>query len=363
MIDLLYRAAKPLLFRADPESVHDRVIGTLGILSKSTKARAILARTQSPADPRLAVEIAGMTLPGPVGIAAGLDKNGVAFPALHALGWDFVEIGTITPKPQPGNARPRIFRLGEDSALINRMGFPGTGADAIAMNIVQRRAARVPLGCNVGPNKSSVEAGLDAVVEDCSLLIHRFASVADYLVINVSSPNTARLRALQGKEALRQLLSDVFAAMPAQRPKPLFVKIAPDLSDGEVRDIVDVVLDIGLSGIVATNTTVARPSSLRSAAQSETGGLSGAPLRARALEVIAQIAAESNGAMPIMAVGGIASGADAIAAIKAGASAMQIYTGLIYEGPGLARRIKRELSAEMDRVGATSLADLRSRSI
>jgi dihydroorotate dehydrogenase len=363
VIDLLYRAAKPLLFRADPESVHDRVIGVLAILSRSSQARAALARSQPTPDPRLAVEIAGMALPGPVGIAAGLDKNGVAFPALHSLGWDFVEIGTITPKPQTGNARPRIFRLAEDSALINRMGFPGTGANAIAMNIVQRRAARVPIGCNVGPNKSSVEAGLDAVIEDCRLLIHRFASVADYLVINVSSPNTARLRALQGKEALRQLLHDVRAAMPAQHPKPLFVKIAPDLTDVEISDIVDIALDTGLSGIVATNTTVARPTSLRNVAHSETGGLSGAPLRARSLEVIERIVAESNGAMPIMAVGGIASGADAIAAIRAGASAVQIYTGLIYEGPGLARRIKRELSAELDRIGATSVADLRSRSI
>jgi dihydroorotate dehydrogenase len=360
VIDLLYRATKPALFRADPEYVHDRVIATLALVSRSSKACALLREPDQPRDPRLAVDIAGLSLPGPVGVAAGLDKNGVAFPALHALGWDFVEVGTITPNPYTGNPRPRIFRLPEDEALINRMGFPGAGADAIAMNLVQRRDARVPLGCNIGPNKSSVESGLDAVIGDCRLLLKRFASLADYLVVNISSPNTARLRELQGKHALRQLLADVHAALPAQRQTPLFVKIAPDLADSEISDVVGVVMDVGLSGIVATNTTIARPPSLRNAARLETGGLSGAPLRSRSLEVIARIARESSDSIPIMAVGGIASGADAIEAFKAGASAIQIYTGMIYQGPGLARKIKRELSAELDRIGATALIDLRS---
>jgi dihydroorotate dehydrogenase len=294
-----------------------------------------------------------------VGIAAGLDKNGVAFPALHALGWDFVEIGTITPNPQPGNSRPRVFRLPEDAALINRMGFPGAGADTISMNIVQRRHSDVPLGCNIGPNKTSVEAGLDAVIEDCRILTRRFASVSDYLVVNISSPNTDHLRDFQATAALRQLLTEVRAALPANQPKPLFVKIAPDLSDDDISAIVNVVLDVGLSGIVATNTTVARPNSLRNPARNETGGLSGRPLRPRSLEVIAHIARESNCAVPVIAVGGISSGADAIASIRAGASAIQVYTGMIYNGPGLAHQIKRELLAEIDRVGATSLADLR----
>jgi dihydroorotate dehydrogenase len=359
VIDLAYRAAKPLLFRADPERVHDRVISALGLISRSPRALRVLDRIGDEADPRLAVEFAGMRLPGPVGIAAGLDKNGVAFPALHALGWDFVEIGTITPKPQPGNSKPRVFRLLEDQALINRMGFPGTGADAIAMNVVQRRQRQVPIGCNVGPNKASVEAGLDAVISDCQLLVSRFASLATYLVVNISSPNTAKLRDLQGKEALRVLLTEVKAAIPADRPKPLFVKIAPDLTDAEIDDLVGVVLDVGLSGIVATNTTIARPETLRSPRRPEIGGLSGAPVRARSIEVIDRIARESSGSLPIMAVGGIASGADAIAALRTGASAVQVYTGMIYEGPDLARQIKREILAEMDRTGAASLADLR----
>jgi dihydroorotate dehydrogenase len=240
------------------------------------------------------------------------------------------------------------------------MGFPGTGADAIAMNIVQRRQRRAPIGCNIGPNKASVEAGLDAVIADCRLLVSRFASLATYLVVNISSPNTANLRDLQGKAALQELLTEVRAAIPSDRPKPLFVKIAPDLSDAEISDVVGVVIDVGLSGIVATNTTITRPETLRSPRRSEIGGLSGAPLRARSLEVIARIATESGGKLPIMAAGGMASGADAVAALRAGASAVQIYTGMIYGGPGLARNIKREILAEMERISAQSLADFRN---
>jgi dihydroorotate dehydrogenase len=359
VIDLAYRAAKPLLFRADPERVHDRVIAALGLISRSPGALRVLGRLGTPDDPRLAVEVAGMRLPGPVGIAAGLDKNGIAYPALHAFGWDYVEVGTITPKSQPGNPKPRVFRLPDDRALINRMGFPGQGADAIAMHLVERRNASVPIGCNIGPNKANVEAGLDAVIADCRLLASRFASRASYLVVNISSPNTAKLRDLQGKEALRELLTEVKAAIPADRPKPLFVKIAPDLTDVEISDVVGVAQEVGITGIVATNTTIARPKSLTSPAKSETGGLSGAPLTARSLEVVSQIVRESKGSVPVIAVGGIASGADAIAALRAGASAVQVYTGMIYEGPGLARRIKRAITAELDRIGGRSLADLR----
>jgi dihydroorotate dehydrogenase len=298
-------------------------------------------------------------LPGPVGIAAGLDKNAVAYPALIALGWDFVEVGTITPEPQPGNPKPRVFRLSDDRALINRMGFPGEGADSIAINLVQRRRSGATIGCNIGPNKASVEASLDAVIADCTHLAARFASLADYLVVNVSSPNTARLRDLQGKDALRLLLTKVKAAIPVARPTPLLVKIAPDLTEVEISDIVSVVLETGLDGIVATNTTIARPPNLRSRGRGETGGLSGRPLRDRSLAVVRQIARETNGSLPVIAVGGISSGGDALAAIRAGASAVQVYTGMIYEGPGLACAIKCELIREMDSTGATTLADLR----
>jgi dihydroorotate dehydrogenase len=359
VIDLAYRLVQPVLFRRDPEAVHNRVISTLAAISKYPLATALLAARRPHTDPRLAVEIAGLALPGPVGIAAGLDKNGVAYPALHALGWDFVEVGTITPEPQPGNPQPRVFRLPEDSALINRMGFPSAGANAVAGNLARRSFANVPIGCNVGPNKSSVEAGLQAVIADLTGLVARFAPAADYLVINISSPNTARLRELQGKVALQTLLTEVAAANPPDSQRPLFVKIAPDLSDREIADVVEVVQRTGLSGIVATNTSTIRPPSLRSALSIESGGLSGSPLLARAQEVVSRIAQQSGGEVPVIAVGGIASGRDALSMIRAGASAIQIYTASLYRGPGLANQIKRELLSELDRFSAASLDELR----
>ena len=359
VIDLAYRLAKPVLFRRDPEAVHDRVISTLGTISRYRRATALLAARRPDTDPRLAVEIAGLVLPGPIGIAAGLDKNGIAYPALHALGWDFVEVGTITPAPQSGNPKPRVFRLPEDDSLINRMGFPGAGAKTVAANLDRRSFAHVPIGCNLGPNKSSAEAGLGAVITDLQGLVVQFAPLADYLVINISSPNTARLRELQGKSALQTLLTEVAAANPADYCRPLFVKIAPDLSDREVADVVDEVQAAGLSGIVATNTTTARPRALRGALSVESGGLSGTPLLPRTCEVVSLIASESGDRVPVIAVGGIASGADAVAMFRAGASAIQIYTGSIYRGPGLASKIKGELLAELDRTNARTLTDLR----
>jgi dihydroorotate dehydrogenase len=360
VIDTLYRLAKPVLFRREPESSHDLILAGLGAVSRSSRALRALSVGAEAADPRLAVAIGDLRLPGPVGIAAGLDKNGVAFPALLALGWDFVEVGTITANPQPGNPKPRVFRLTEDEALINRMGFPGSGADAIASNLVSRLPAAGPVGCNIGPDKASVETGLEAVISDCRLLAARFAPLADYLVVNVSSPNTARLREFQGKQALDALLREIQQAIAPNVQRPLFVKIAPDLSDAEIADVVGVALDARLSGIVATNTTVGRPESLRGDARAEPGGLSGRPLLPRALEVVRRIDQESGGRLPIIAVGGISSSADAIAAIRAGASAVQVYTGMVFRGPGLARSIKRDLIIELTRTGAASIGDLRA---
>jgi len=359
VIDRLYSIARPALFLLDPERIHDGVIAALGRASTSRLALDLIARTAVEADPRLAVAIGGITFPGPVGIAAGLDKNAIAFPALVGLGWDSVEVGTITPRPQPGNPKPRVFRLRDDHALINRLGFPGEGADSIATHLIQRRHSRAVIGCNIGPNKASVDAGLEAVVADCAHLAMRFASLANYLVVNISSPNTAHLRDLQGKGALQVLLTKVNAAIPDRVPISLLVKIAPDLNEAEISDVVSAVLGTGLDGIVATNTTIARPPFLKSRGRGEAGGLSGPPLRERSLRVVRQIAAETDGKLPIIAVGGIASGADALAAIRAGAWLVQAYTGLIYEGPGLAARIKRELSRELDRTGASTLDELR----
>jgi dihydroorotate dehydrogenase len=362
VIDTLYSLAKPALFRLDPEVVHDRTIAILGRLSSSKLALELLSRTHRPIDPRLKVEIAGLTLPGPIGVAAGLDKNGVAYPALHALGWNFIEVGTITDRPQGGNPKPRVFRLPEDHALINRMGFPGHGVDRIAMNLVMRRRSGATIGINIGPNKASVEAGLEGVIADITTLTNRLASLADYLVINISSPNTAKLRDLQGKAALAELLTAARSAIPARHPTPLFVKIAPDLTESEIDDIVEVVLATGITGIVATNTTLARPPFLRSTKRREAGGLSGAPLRNQSLNIVTLVARKTNYALPLLGVGGIASGADALAMLAAGAWAVQVYSGLIYEGPGLAARINQDLAAELDRRGLSTLSELRHRS-
>ena len=214
--------------------------------------------------------------------------------------------------PNPGNSRPRVFRLTDNRALINRMGFPGAGVDAVAMNLVMRRKRPATIGINIGPNKESVEAGLEAVIADCQDLVRRLASLCTYLVLNVSSPNTAKLRDLQGKAALAELLTAVRSSLPPSNPTPLFVKIAPDLTPPEIDDIIDVVLATGLSGVVATNTTSARPPFLKGKWRNEIGGLSGEPLRTRSLDVIRQIATATKGTLPIIGVGGIASGADAL---------------------------------------------------
>jgi len=363
VIDALYRLAKPALFQLDPETVHDRTIAALGRMGTSSNALALLGRGADPVDPRLAVSFAGVTLPGPIGIAAGLDKNGIAYPALAAMGWDSIEIGTVTRLPQPGNSKPRIFRLTDNRALINRMGFPGAGVDAVAMNLIMRRKRPATIGINIGPNKGSVEAGLDAVIADCQDLVRRLSSLCTYLVLNVSSPNTARLRNLQGKAALAELLTAVRSSSPRSHATPLLVKIAPDLTPSEIDDIIDVVLETGLEGVIATNTTTARPPILQGKWCNETGGLSGEPLRSRSLDVIRQIAIATKGTLPIIGVGGIASGTDALAVLRAGAWSTQSYTGMIYQGPGLARAIKRSLSAELDRTGMTSLKELREESL
>jgi dihydroorotate dehydrogenase len=243
------------------------------------------------------------------------------------------------------------------------MGFPGAGVDAVAMNLIMRRKRPATIGINIGPNKTSVEAGLDAVIADCHDLVRRLASLCTYLVLNVSSPNTAKLRDLQAKAALGELLAAVQSSLPPSHPTPLFVKIAPDLAPSAIDDIIDMVLETGLSGVIATNTTSARPPFLKGKWRNESGGLSGEPLRTTSLDVIRQIATATKGTLPIIGVGGIASGADALAALRAGAWCTQTYTGMIYQGPGLARAIKRSLSAELDRSGMASLKELREESL
>ena len=352
-----YRLLKPLLFRMDPEQAHERVLALLRLASRSPRLCALIRARYAYDDPRLAVRALGRAFAGPLGVAAGFDKNGVAVPALLALGFGFVEVGTVTPLSQAGNPRPRLFRLVEDAALINRMGFPGEGVAAVKRNLARTAGRSGALGLNVGPNKERV----DQADEECALLIRELHDLSPaYFVINVSSPNTARLRELQGREALRRLLAGVRAGEPSRLPRaPLLLKVAPDLTDRELDDVLGVATEFQLDGIVATNTTVERPDGLRSRHRAEQGGLSGKPLRRRSLAVVRRIYQQTGGRLPIIAAGGISTGADALAAIAAGATLVQAYTGFIYEGPAMARRAKQEMVALLDRWGAASLDEVR----
>jgi dihydroorotate dehydrogenase len=354
-----YRFLRPFLFQQDPETIHERALAGLERTSRSSKLLSGLHRLYDFEDERLRVRLFGQSFDNPLGIAAGLDKNGIAVPALRALGFAYVEVGTVTPQPQPGNDRPRLFRLKEDVALINRLGFPSEGVDEVARNLAGTFRANGYLGLNVGPNKTSVEEGTaDA---DCVAVIERLVGFPGYIVINVSSPNTARLRLLQGKEALEKLLSGILAGKPIASRQPILVKIAPDLSEQELDDILDVVTSLGLDGIVATNTTISRPPSLRGEAKEERGGLSGKPLRELSREIVRRVYRKTEGKLPIIAAGGIFTGQDAYAAIASGASLVQTYTGFIYRGPATAKKIKQELVAELERTGVPSLDDLRGR--
>jgi dihydroorotate dehydrogenase len=300
-------------------------------------------------DPILASRLFGLDFPNPLGLAAGYDKNAEAFGPALALGFGFVEIGSVTPRPQPGNPRPRLFRLGEDRAVINRMGFNNDGLDAIAARLARRQGHGI-VGANLGKNKDSADAAADYVAG-----VRALGPLADYLVINVSSPNTPGLRALQGREPLAALIAAVRAARNGNRP-PVLLKIAPDLTESDKQDIAEVALSSGLDGLIVSNTTIARPDSLRSAAKGEAGGLSGRPLFAPSTALLADMYRLTKGKLPLIGVGGIASAEDAYAKIRAGASLLQIYTALVYEGAGLIGRIKAGLARKLRADGFTSLA-------
>lgn len=351
------RTLLPIFARMETETAHDATLRLLAVVSRAPGLLRLLRPCFEWRDARLAVEVWGLHFRNPLGIAAGLDKNGRAVPALLGLGWGHVEVGTVTPLPQPGNPRPRIFRLVPDRALINRMGFPGAGMEAAHANLMRRCRGSGIVGINIGANKHSVETG--SAADDYLRAFERLYELADYITINVSSPNTARLRDLQGKEALAALVRQIVeqrSRMPVR--KPLLVKLAPDLVPAEIDDILDVCLDYGVDGLVATNTTVGRPPALRSPLTTETGGLSGAPLRDRATDIVRYVHASTRGRLSLIGVGGVFSAEDAFAKLAAGASLVQIYTGLIYEGPGLARRINRGLIRLMERHGFGSVAEL-----
>lgn len=291
-------------------------------------------------DPVLKTTLAGLGLSNPVGLAAGLDKNGEALRGLSRLGFGFVECGSVTPRPQPGNPSPRLFRLSEDRAIINRMGFNNAGLEAFAARL-NRRPRDAVIGANLGANKDTEDKAADYVAG-----LIRLRGLADYVTVNVSSPNTPGLRDLQGRAALDDLLGRLAEARGGD-PAPVFLKIAPDLDAAGIGLIVEAALDHGIDALIVSNTTLDRPATLRSPAAGEAGGLSGAPLKHRAADALRAAAEASAGRLPLIAVGGIDSGAEAYARIRAGASAVQIYSALVFEGPGLVRRIKRDLAARL----------------
>ena len=336
-----YALADFFLSRLEAEAAH-------GLALKALKSG--LTPSDRRADPpSLGVEVWGRRLANPIGLAAGFDKNAEATDALLRLGFGLVEIGSVTPKPQPGNPLPRLFRLAEDRGVINRMGFPGEGLD-VALARLKQRARTGFVGVNVGANKDSTDRAADYVICAAALAAH-----ADYLVCNVSSPNTPGLRNLQGRTQLADLLKRVQDAI-ATTPVPLVVKIAPDATNDDLDDIVAVSRDLRIDGIIVGNTTLARPASLRSAKSHEAGGLSGAPLTQLATEVLRRTARRVERQFPLIGCGGVGSGADAYAKIRAGATLVQLYSMLVYEGPPLVRRIKDELAVLLQRDGLTSVS-------
>ncbi|CAN5499002.1 quinone-dependent dihydroorotate dehydrogenase [soil metagenome] len=356
--DALYQLAKPALFRHDPETGHDRAISLLAFASRHAIPLRLLQAVAPHWDARFSTPVFGLTFPFPLGIAAGFDKNAVAFPALLTLGFGHVEAGTVTPRPQPGNDRPRVFRLIEDQALINRMGFPGHGVAAAVNTLATPKRSGMIIGCNIGPNKVSVEVG--AAVEDLVAGYRAVAASASYVAINISSPNTYQLRDLQQPPALRTLLAAVNAERAGLQWRPLLLKISPDMNDRELLDLLDVAIESRIDGIIATNTTITRPPTLLSQNRPEGGGLSGAPLSFISARIVRRIANETRGTLPIIAAGGIQTGADVVAALSAGATLAQTYTGFIYRGPAMARMIAREIDQELARLGMGSLEEVRA---
>ena len=349
MVDA-FGLAGPLLRLLQPETAHDLTLWAL--------RRGLAPRTSEPDDPRLATCFCGLELKNPVGLAAGFDKDAAVIGPMLGLGFGFVEVGSITPRPQPGNPKPRVFRLPEARAVINRLGFNSAGLDVAEDRLRAWRAAGRPgvVGVNLGKNRDSADAAADYAAG-----ARQLAPSADYLVIHVSSPNTPGLRALQGRGELEAILARVRAALaeavPQGRRPPLLVKVAPDLTPADLDDIAAVALAGGLDGLIATNTTIARPAGLTGAHRGEAGGLSGRPLFEPATGILAELHGRTSGRVPLIGVGGVASGADAYAKIRAGASLVQLYSALIYEGPALVGRIKRELAGLLARDGLASVAE------
>lgn len=336
---MFYSLMRPALFLLDPEQAHTLSIAALRLVPGSAQAPG-----------RLATSVAGLQFPNPVGLAAGYDKNGEVPDAVLALGFGFAEVGSITPLPQPGNPRPRLFRLSEDRAVINRMGFNNGGAEAAVERLARRKGRGGIVGVNVGANKDSPDR-----IADYATMTRLMAPLASYLAVNISSPNTPGLRALQDEGALTALLDAVIEARGSKGP-PIFLKVAPDLEPADIDAIARIALDKAIDALIVSNTTISRPP-LKSRHAGETGGLSGAPLHDLALERLRGFRKATGGALPLIGVGGIASADQAWQRIRAGASLVQLYSAIAYEGPGIARRIVKRLEMLMQRDGFSSIAE------
>ena len=357
---MLYRrVARPFFFKVagrDAEAIHERVLGGLAVASRSpalTRAIALATELTGGALPQtLAREVFGLRFPNPIGLAAGFDKNAVAIPALAALGFGFIEVGTVTRYAQPGNPRPRLFRLPSDEALINRMGFNNQGAEAVAARLARQPHAPIPIGISLGKSKITP---LDQALDDYLGSLEPLYPWGDYFAVNISSPNTPGLRDLQARDRLDALLAALVARLRERAaaegraiPKPLLVKVAPDLDDHALDDVVDVCLARGASGLIAVNTTIARDAlsaGVPRALREQAGGLSGRPLHARAVAIVTSLRQRAGDRLPIIGCGGVFHADDARRLFDAGASLIQIYTSFIYEGPTIARTLCRDLAA------------------
>jgi dihydroorotate dehydrogenase len=357
----MYKLLRPVLFKLDPETAHTLTLYALRFTQYALPLLWILERTYT--TPPKPVQALGLTFKNPVGLAAGYDKDGLAIRGLSALGFGHIEIGTVTPRSQPGNPKPRVFRLVEDGAVINRMGFPGRGSQYVSDQLLtlpverrddvskvegsvfgHHRPRSTVLGLNLGKNK---DTPLEEAANDYTMLIRAFTPLADYLAINISSPNTVGLRRLQGRELLEQLLGEIAKEreqimLGRGGRRPILVKLAPDLSDDELEDAVGVILACGMDGVIATNTTLARMG-LLSKHQAEAGGVSGSPLRGRSEAILEKVVRLVAGRIPVVSVGGIMSPEDAKRRIDIGAALVQVYTGLVYRGPGLVKEIVKAL--------------------
>jgi dihydroorotate dehydrogenase len=369
----LYGALRPLLFLLPPDTAHALAFAGLTPLEYVAPLRRMARALLGPRDPRVVVRAMGLEFPSPLGLAGGFDKNALRPRALAALGFGHLELGTVTALAQDANPRPNLFRLPRDRALVNRLGFPNEGAARVAGRLVSRHVGRggagIPVGVSIGKSRAVAIDDLERVIADYLAAFGPPRTLgADFVVVNVSSPNTKDLRAMQAAPLARALLTalakanDDAALDRAGTPVPLLLKIAPDLDDAGIEALLAVVEEVGLAGVVATNTTVARAGLATDAAQVEAigaGGLSGPPLRARAVDVVKRVRARLGPKAVVVGVGGVERAEHAMALVRAGADLVQMYTGFIYEGPGAPGRIARELAAMVEREGAASIAELR----